>query len=832
METLKLNESKSEDLELTRKKESQLFSIEEEYEKEKFDKIEGNAKTTLPNLKIKKDICKSQIFHQKSLNINQFHFSDKKKVCKKSNEQNGNEIIEENNNDNDYIRIIYSQLIDKNSLIERKQSMPNIAYKNIDENENIVISSIPTFKKSNITELNNLNELLGLDIDEINEEENDVKNRITIFNINENLQDKMGENENKKKEEEQIQQPLRPINLIKEKEKDSLYFEEKENERNIKYNNSNNKIQFISPDLLLKKIIFEDFLKKQADNILHFCQQCFCFIKKDIFFDKILNCFKYYRKQNIQIEKIANLIEFFNVLIIEMFEYYKIIPKDDLQLIKNIYNNIVSDLMIDSYNNENEIIKERKELINQNLYNNADKDRVNFNGKLEIENNFFMDKDYIIIENDKQNNEFGLNIYNEKKDLNEFLYLTFLKDFYESSKININQNLYGFSVISPSEKLLINLKEFLYLFNSKKPSNDQIMIAKNRISFYTYLKEKNYFIKKNYNINNSNQFLRRSQCITINPDKNIIHRKHLLKGYFSILDWKIEEIGDQLINNTNKSLKKIEKRELYKAIYLKKDKEMTSPNVIQNINNFNKLTLFIIEDIISYDHASDRAKIIDKWVQVAEYCKKKKDYNDCIAINSALNNYIITGLNLTFKELKSKTNNLMKSIEKFCLCNGNYKFIREEIKSLNKNAIFYPYLGMMLRDINFLEESSKYLVDGKLINFEKIENVHKIMENNFRFKYNENKNKINNIQELNFFEYLEFNTEENLESIANKIEPKFAFNNGKKEFKRPTKIDEKYFEKYSNKYIRKSTNIHPNFISKLNINIQPNFLSKINIFKK
>ena len=160
METLKLNESKSEDLELTRKKESQLFSIEEEYEKEKFDKIEGNAKTTLPNLKIKKDICKSQIFHQKSLNINQFHFSDKKKVCKKSNEQNGNEIIEENNNDNDYIRIIYSQLIDKNSLIERKQSMPNIAYKNIDENENIVISSIATFKKSNITELNNLNELL------------------------------------------------------------------------------------------------------------------------------------------------------------------------------------------------------------------------------------------------------------------------------------------------------------------------------------------------------------------------------------------------------------------------------------------------------------------------------------------------------------------------------------------------------------------------------------------------------------------------------------------------------------------------------------------------
>ena len=35
----------------------------------------------------------------------------------------------------------------------------------------------------------------------------------------------------------------------------------------------------------------------------------------------------------------------------------------------------------------------------------------------------------------------------------------------------------------------------------------------------------------------------------------------------------------------------------------------------------------------------------------------KKDYNDCIAINSTLNRYIITGLNLTNKELKNKTNN-------------------------------------------------------------------------------------------------------------------------------------------------------------------------------
>ena len=289
------------------------------------------------------------------------------------------------------------------------------------------------------------------------------------------------------------------------------------------------------------------------------------------------------------------------------------------------------------------------------------------------------------------------------------------------------------------------------------------------------------------------------------------------KGFFCILDWKVEEIGDELMYVTKKLLKKIERKELYKAIYLKKDKETKCPNVIENINNFNKLTFFIIEDIISYDHASDRAKIIDKWLQVAEYCKTQKDYNDCIAINSALNSYIITGLSLTNKELKYRTNTLIKNIGTFCSCNGNYKYIREEINNLiNKNDYFYPYLGMMLRDITFLEETSKYLIDGEFINFKKIENVQNVLENNFRFKNHENKAEDKNkfIQELKFFEDLEMNTEENLESIANQVEPKFMFNEGKKEFKRTTNIDEKYFKKYINPlYFGKSSTLQVNYLT-------------------
>ena len=254
-------------------------------------------------------------------------------------------------------------------------------------------------------------------------------------------------------------------------------------------------------------------------------------------------------------------------------------------------------------------------------------------------------------------------------------------------------------------------------------------------------------------------------------------------------------------------MKKIEKKELYRAIYIKNDKNIKSPNVIENINNFNKLTFFIIEDIISYDHASDRAKVIDKWIQVADYCKSKRDYNNCVAINSAINSYIIKGLQLTKKELKSKTISLIKSINNFCSCIGNYKFIREEIQNIiNNKGYYYPYLGVMLKDISFFEENSKYISKGEQINFDKIEKIHNIIENNFRFKNvkssKEDKSLI--IRELHFFQKLEMNTEENLESIANQIEPKFIINNGKKNFKRKTKVDEKYF---SGQTLRKTMSI-------------------------
>ena len=153
---------------------------------------------------------------------------------------------------------------------------------------------------------------------------------------------------------------------------------------------------------------------------------------------------------------------------------------------------------------------------------------------------------------------------------------------------------------------------------------------------------------------------------------------------------------------------------------------------MENIDKFNRLSFFIILDILSYDNPKDRAKMIEKWAKIAEYCKKINNFNDLFAINSTLNNYIITGLLLTIKEVNKKTLSLLKEINKFCDLNGKYKTVTDYISNLKPDEYNLPYLGILLRDIAFYEENSKYIINGELIYLKKIE---KINEKFFKFKY-------------------------------------------------------------------------------------------------
>ena len=673
---------------------------------------------------------------------------------------------------------------------------------------------------------------------------------------------------------------------------------DEEKDINIRYKEHGNKIIAISLDLLLKKIVRENFLEENPIKIYSFCQQCFCFIDKDILFNKIFNCYNFYKKENVNIINIYNLVKFLNILVLEMYEYYfPIINLDDpiIHSLNDFYQLLMAEIInlinkkeeakeekknsqLDFNSKEFENTIEDKKVFNEALLgdknndiiidrlcinsleedknntkrdrfntcrnkNNDDKDiyiktepntNSNINKKIKILGENIQSQRNNINNKNKNNINKNTNIKdsklintNNKKTNSNFLskeekngYSTMFqnlkkekpikiknkpekksdKSLKENTRINrsnaikIKQTKEAKEIITPEEEILTEITNIKILF-SFEPKKRELEQVKLKLNFYKNLK-KNIAEAigkpiKDTTANKARHAMMKSVTLGNLGKKNKVKLHN--EKFFNILEWDREELGEKLISISKVVINKVQRRELYKAVYLKKNKNETSPNVMENIDKFNRLTFFIIQDILSYDFAKDRAKIFEKWITIANYCLLRKDYNDCVAINSALNNYIISGLTKTLNDISKEKKELLKEIGKFIRYQGNYKHIREEMNKLDYNDFYVPYLGMLLKDLAFYEEKSKYIINDTLINFEKIENVQIAIDKFFNFK--NAKDKINPVipDELWFLENLEDLKETELEALANKLEPEFKLYANKKREKRLTNIDKIYF---------------------------------------
>ena len=680
---------------------------------------------------------------------------------------------------------------------------------------------------------------------------------------------------------EQVQNNSKRKSFILGKITKEFKEEDEEKEINIKYKEHGNKIMAMSLDLLLKKITTENFVNENPIKTYSFCQQCFCFIDKDILFNKIFNCYDYYKKKKVGIVQICNLIKFLDILVIEMYEYYTSLLKlNDPILISldNFYQLLMTEIFelinkkekeeeekknsnpdfiskefensiedkIDfnnnlTNNNKKELIKDRCCVYIPDNFDNTTKVRERFNTihnlnkdkktilKTEPNSNNIssnkkssnllsskeiprqtMNKQKVQLGGNKKETKFKNNNITEKEEKNGFTNIFFNikkekpitirnkneKEPEKKVQPKINRvNAFKKETSTPEAEILSEITN-IKVFFSFEPKKRDLEQAKKKLIFYKDLKKKIWeaigkTIKESEPPKSRHAMMK---SVTVgNLGKKNKLKLHNNDGFFDVLDWDKNEIGEKLISTSKNLINKVQRREIYKAIFLKNKKYETSPNVMENIDKFNRLTFFIIQDILSYDFAKDRAKIVEKWVKIADYCRERKDYNDCVAINSALNNYIITGLNKTMNEISKDKKELMKSISRFCRYQGNYKKLREDMDKLDNNEFYIPYLGMLLKDLAFFEENSKYIINDILINFEKLENVQLAMCKFFNFQ--NAKDKINPIipEELGFFDNLEDLKESDLEELANKLEPEFTLGANKKREKRITNIDKAYF---------------------------------------
>lgn len=343
------------------------------------------------------------------------------------------------------------------------------------------------------------------------------------------------------------------------------------------------------------------------------------------------------------------------------------------------------------------------------------------------------------------------------------------------------------------------LKQLLSVENIEDKYKLRIRNITNK--FNSYNSSNSLFdFEEDENINRNYEYCLTSPCIQPNPN--------ISTSSFNILKENPNNIAKKLTDITNSLIGKISPNEL---IPLSKPKEITSPHVYQLISRSNKLNLFIIEEILSYDHKPIRAKVIEKFIAVAESLYMMNNFNDLLIVVCAINSFIIQkNIEKSWNLVNAKYKNSFNNLKDFVTFEDSYKNIREmTLKCTENNISFTPYIGITLKRLAFLEEKSKYLKDNELINIEKILLVEKVINEfmdykrligkNSKIVYYCKKEIINHRFEddknnLEIFDNLNPKKEKELITLSKLLEPTFTLYPKKKKEKRKTKTDISFYQ--------------------------------------
>ena len=221
-------------------------------------------------------------------------------------------------------------------------------------------------------------------------------------------------------------------------------------------------------------------------------------------------------------------------------------------------------------------------------------------------------------------------------------------------------------------------------------------------------------------------------------------------SYFNIIDLDSKEIAKELTYISYKLYSKIEIQEFLKGVFTKKNKNITSPNISNITNRFNKLSFWTIEEILMYDYPYDRGRAIEKFIDIIKELVILNNFYDSLSISSALSQIIISNLHKTWSYVSK------------------------------------------------LEEYGPYIKDNSLVNVDKIVLVQQVFEQLFRYKVNKyNKFEITK-NELYILYCLDPASEEELEKLASLIEPKYVLFDQQRKEKRASNTEKNFKKNYEN----------------------------------
>ncbi|XP_061673681.1 ral guanine nucleotide dissociation stimulator-like isoform X2 [Syngnathoides biaculeatus] len=178
----------------------------------------------------------------------------------------------------------------------------------------------------------------------------------------------------------------------------------------------------------------------------------------------------------------------------------------------------------------------------------------------------------------------------------------------------------------------------------------------------------------------------------------------------------------------------------------KKGKEHLAPTIRATVAQFNSVTNCVISTTLSNTalKPNQRARLLERWIDVARECRILKNFSSLRAILSALQCNAVHRLKRTWEEVSRESFRTFRELSEIFSDDNNYSLSRELLvkEGTSKFATLemnpkraqrrhqqqrdlgvmqgtIPYLGTFLTDLVMMDTAMKDYTEGGLINFEK-----------------------------------------------------------------------------------------------------------------
>uniref|UniRef100_A0AAX7UJW5 Ral guanine nucleotide dissociation stimulator-like 2 n=1 Tax=Astatotilapia calliptera TaxID=8154 RepID=A0AAX7UJW5_ASTCA len=152
----------------------------------------------------------------------------------------------------------------------------------------------------------------------------------------------------------------------------------------------------------------------------------------------------------------------------------------------------------------------------------------------------------------------------------------------------------------------------------------------------------------------------------------------------------------------------------------KKGREGVCWSVRATVRQFNKLANAVLASCLwpTKLRSQQRARLLEKWISVAEACRARKNFSSLYAIVSALKSNPIHRLRKTWQDTDREALRKYEELSEIFSDKDNYSQTRELLKESNAQGTV-PYLGIFLTDLTMLDTAVKDRLDNGYINFDK-----------------------------------------------------------------------------------------------------------------